>query len=124
MPLGIFGASCLEKSHHKFNTTSHGTVQFKPSNVNIIGVCQDGGSQHYGSYHCSCGEQVGVVAAFLEVHYDVEQGYLIATSTGVQGLKVASQDELVVFPAETEYILNNFQRNTGDGNTMVILPYI
>lgn len=42
-----------------------------------------------------------MVAAFLEVHYNVEQGYLIATSTGVQGLKVASQDELVVFPEET-----------------------
>lgn len=109
--IGHLWSFLFGETHQKFNTTSCSTLQFKSSNVNIIGVCQDDSALHYGSYHCSCREQVRVVAAFLEVHYNVEQGYLIATSTGVQGLKVTSQNELVVFPAETEYMLNNFPTN-------------
>lgn len=39
-----------------------------------------------------------MVAALLKVHDDVEQRHLVATSAGVEGLKVTRQDELVVLP--------------------------
>lgn len=60
-----------------------------------------------GSYHGSCGEEVGVVAAFLEVHDDVEQRNLISSSFGVQGLKVFRQDEFVVLPVNAHTHLTN-----------------
>lgn len=50
------------------------------------------------SHHSSYGEEVGVVAALLQVHHDVEQGHLVATAFGVEGLEVPRQDELVVLP--------------------------
>lgn len=53
----------------------------------------------FGSYHSSPGEEVGVVAAFLEVHDDVEQRNLVSSSFGVQSLKVFRQDKFVIFPA-------------------------
>ena len=49
-------------------------------------------------HHSSHREQVGVVAALLEVHHDVEQRHLVPPSLGVEGLKVPRQDELVVLP--------------------------
>lgn len=51
------------------------------------------------SYDSSGGEEVGVVAAFLEVHDDVEQRDLVSSSFGVQSLEVFRQDEFVVLPA-------------------------
>ena len=36
-----------------------------------------------GSYHRSSGEELGVVAAFLEVHHHVEQRDLVPSSAGV-----------------------------------------
>lgn len=50
-------------------------------------------------YHRSHGEQVGMVAALLQVHHDVEQGHLVASTFGVQSLKVPGQYEFVIFPA-------------------------
>lgn len=52
-----------------------------------------------GSYHSGSRKEVGVVATLLEVHNHVEQGHLVSSSTGVQGVKVTRQDELVVLPA-------------------------
>ena len=43
-----------------------------------------------------------MVATLLEVHYNVEQGNLVSTSLGVQGLEVFRQDELVVLSAKGE----------------------
>lgn len=40
-----------------------------------------------------------MVAAFLEVHDDVEQRDLVSSSFGVQSLEVFRQDEFVVLPA-------------------------
>ena len=40
-----------------------------------------------------------MVATLLEVHDHVEQGHLVSSSAGVQGVKVTRQDELVVLPA-------------------------
>ncbi len=40
-----------------------------------------------------------MVAAFLEVHDDIEQRNLVSSSFGVQSLKVFRQDEFVVLPA-------------------------
>lgn len=40
-----------------------------------------------------------MVAAFLEVHDDVEQRHLVSSSFGVQSLKVFRQDKFVVLPA-------------------------
>jgi len=51
------------------------------------------------AYNSGRGEEVGVVAAFLEVHDDVEQRNLVSSSFGVQGVKVFRQDEFVVLPA-------------------------
>uniref|UniRef100_A0A8C4YG00 Uncharacterized protein n=1 Tax=Gopherus evgoodei TaxID=1825980 RepID=A0A8C4YG00_9SAUR len=51
-----------------------------------------------GTYHCSHREEVGMVAAFFEVHHDVEQGDLVSAPPGVEGLEVAGQDVFVVFP--------------------------
>lgn len=50
------------------------------------------------SYDGGSGEEVGVVAAFLEIHDDVEQRHLVSSSFGVQSLKVFCQNEFVVFP--------------------------
>lgn len=50
-------------------------------------------------YHSSHGEQVGMVAALLQVHHDVEQGHLVASAFGVKSLKVPSQNKFVIFPA-------------------------
>lgn len=50
-------------------------------------------------YHSSHREQVGVVAALLQVHHDVEQRHLVPPSFGVQSLKVSRQNKLVIFPA-------------------------
>lgn len=50
-------------------------------------------------HHRSHREQVGMVAALLQVHHDVEQGHLVASTFGVQSLKVPGQYELVIFPA-------------------------
>lgn len=44
-----------------------------------------------------------MVAALLQVHHDVEQGHLVASTFGVQSLKVPGQYELVIFPAETVF---------------------
>lgn len=52
-----------------------------------------------GSHHRGDGEEVGMVAALLQVHHDVEQGHLVPSTFGVQSLKVSSQDELVIFSA-------------------------
>lgn len=49
------------------------------------------------SYHSSHREQVGVVAALLQVHHNVEQGHLVPSALGVQSLKISCQDELVIF---------------------------
>lgn len=57
----------------------------------------------FGSYNSSRREEVGVVAAFLEVHHDVEQRNLVSSSFGVQSLKVFCQDKFVVFPANRGY---------------------
>lgn len=51
------------------------------------------------SYNGGGREEVGVVAALLQVHDDVEQRHLVSSSFGVQGLKVFRQDEFVVLPA-------------------------
>lgn len=53
----------------------------------------------FESYNSSRGEEVGVVAAFLEVHDDVEQRHLVSSSFRVQSLKVFRQDKFVVLPA-------------------------
>ena len=55
-------------------------------------------STRSGPYHCGDGEEVGVVAALLEVHDHVEEGHLVPAPAGVQGVEVPGQDELVVFP--------------------------
>lgn len=44
-----------------------------------------------------------MVAAFLEVHDDVEQRNLVSSSFGVQSLKVFRQDEFVVLPASRRH---------------------
>lgn len=49
------------------------------------------------SYHSSHGEQVGVVAALLQVHHNVEQGHLVPSTLGVQSLKISRQYKLVIF---------------------------
>lgn len=51
------------------------------------------------SYDGGGGEEVGVVAAFLEVHDDVQQRDLVPASFGVQRLEVFRQDEFVILPA-------------------------
>lgn len=51
------------------------------------------------SYNGSSREEVGVVAAFLEVHDNIQQRDLVSSSFCVQSLKVLCQNELVVFPA-------------------------
>ena len=51
------------------------------------------------AHHSSHGEQVGMVAALLQVHHDVEQGHLVPSAFGVQSLEVSRQNELVIFPA-------------------------
>ncbi len=56
----------------------------------------------FGSYNGGSGEEVGVVAAFLEVHDDVEQRDLVSSSFGIQSLKVFRQDEFVVLPANIQ----------------------
>lgn len=53
-----------------------------------------------GTYHGGHREEVGVVAAFLQVHHDVEQRHLVPAPLGVQRLEVAREDELVVLPAQ------------------------
>lgn len=50
-------------------------------------------------YHSSHGEQVGMVAALLQVHHNVEQGHLVPSTFGVQSLKIPCQNKLVIFPA-------------------------
>lgn len=50
-------------------------------------------------YHSSNREQVGVVAALLQVHHNVEQGHLVSSTFGVKSLKVSRQNKLVIFPA-------------------------
>lgn len=50
------------------------------------------------SHHGSDGKEVGMVAALLKVHHDVEQRDLISSTLGVQSLKVLGQNQLVVFP--------------------------
>lgn len=50
------------------------------------------------SHNGGGGEEVGVVAALLQVHDDVEQRHLISSSFGVQSLEVFRQDEFVVLP--------------------------
>lgn len=40
------------------------------------------------TYIGSCWKEVGVVTALFEVHHNIEQRYLISSSTSVQGLKV------------------------------------
>lgn len=50
-------------------------------------------------YHSSHGEQVGMVAALLQVHHDVEQGHLVASAFGVKSLEVPGQNKFVIFPA-------------------------
>lgn len=50
------------------------------------------------SHHGSDGKEVGVVAALLKVHHDVEQGDLISSALRIQSLKVLGQNQLVVFP--------------------------
>lgn len=50
-----------------------------------------------------------MVAAFLQVHHDVEKRNLVSAAFGVQSLEVPRQDELVVFSVETFlFILLNF----------------
>lgn len=39
-----------------------------------------------------------MVAALLEVHHHIEKGYLVPTTSCVQGLKVTGEDEFVVLP--------------------------
>jgi hypothetical protein len=51
-----------------------------------------------GSYHGCHREEVGVIAALLEVHHHIEKGYLVPTTSCVQGLKVTGEDEFVVLP--------------------------
>ncbi len=46
---------------------------------------------------CCGGEEVGVVAALLEIHHDVEQRHVVR-ALRVQRLEVARQDVLVVLP--------------------------
>lgn len=50
----------------------------------------------------SIGEEVGVIAALLQVHHHVEQRGLIATAPRVQCFKVACQHILVVLPGSQE----------------------
>ena len=95
IPLGIFGASCLgwgtnqesELQLYRALQENHNSMVHSHSNVLIS-----------GSYHGSHREEVGVIAALLEVHHHVEQGYLISTTARVQGLKVTGEDEFVVLP--------------------------
>lgn len=56
-------------------------------------------SSNCRAHHSSHGEQVGMVAALLQVHHNVEQGHLVPSTFGVQSLKVSRQNELVIFPA-------------------------
>lgn len=51
-----------------------------------------------GTYHGSHGEEVGMIATFLQVHHDVEQRHLVPAPLGVQCLEVPREDELVVLP--------------------------
>lgn len=55
------------------------------------------------SYNGSGGEEVGVVAALLEVHDNVEQRNLVSSSFGVEGLKVFRQDKFVVLPTNRRH---------------------
>lgn len=41
-----------------------------------------------------------MIAALLKVHHDVKQRHLISTTSRIQGLKISSQDILVVFPKD------------------------
>lgn len=50
------------------------------------------------SHISSCGEEVGVVTALLQVHNHIEQRHLVSATTSVQSFKVACQDVLVVLP--------------------------
>lgn len=64
--------------------------------------------QTFESYNSSRGEEVGVVAAFLEVHDDVEQRHLVSSSFRVQSLKVFRQDKFVVLPATDKHTFTLF----------------
>lgn len=44
-----------------------------------------------------------MVAAFFQVHDDIEQRNLVSTTFGVEGLKVFGQNKLVVLPANRTY---------------------
>ena len=49
------------------------------------------------TYNGGCWEEVGMVAAFLEVHHNVEEGDRLCT-TSVQLLKVTRQNPSIVLP--------------------------
>lgn len=68
-------------------------------------------SSNCRAHHSSHGEQVGMVAALLQVHHNVEQGHLVPSTFGVQSLKVSRQNELVIFPAGQK-------KKTGRGEEM------
>lgn len=52
---------------------------------------------------CS-GEEIGMVAALLQVHHDIEEGDRLC-ATSVQLLKVAGQNPTIVLPEENKIIL-------------------
>ena len=41
-----------------------------------------------------------MVAAFLQVHHDVEERDMVPSALGIQGFKVPGQNVLVVFPVD------------------------
>ncbi len=48
-----------------------------------------------------------MITALLEVHNDVQQRNLVSTTPSVQSIKIAGQDELVIFPGSTDERFRN-----------------
>ena len=65
-------------------------------------------------------EQVGVVAALLQVHHDVEQRHLVPSALGVQCLKVPRQDELIVLPVRSGRHRKKHERRDGKHNPLSV----
>lgn len=54
-----------------------------------------------------------MVAALLKIHHDIKQRHLVPTASGIQGLKISSQDILVVFPKDQSGACKRHNKGSG-----------
>lgn len=101
-PLGNTGASCKSQSHITHRNICICTLL--PWRWQKLQHCACRLSLLHSfntmPYHSSHREEVGMVAALLQVHHNIEQGHLAPPSFGIQSLKVSCQNKLVIFPAD------------------------